>query len=64
MWESGLQVIVLYQNQVVKDNMMFWPSVSIIAPWANTTGAHDLITFLEQSYTGSNQILEFIFIYM
>jgi hypothetical protein len=59
MWESGLQVIVLYQNQVVKDNMMFWPSVSIIAPWANTTGAHDLITFLEQSYKANRSPSQF-----
>lgn len=59
MWESGLQVIVLYQNQVVRDNMMFWPNMSIIAPWANTTSAHDLITFLEQSYKANRSPSQF-----
>jgi hypothetical protein len=34
-------------------------STKSITPWANTTGAHDLITFLEQSYKANRSPSQF-----
>lgn len=59
MWESGLQVIVFYQNNFIRDNMMFWPASSIKAPWANTADIHDLMTFLDSRFKSGRPLDEF-----
>lgn len=59
MWESGLQVIIFYQNEFIKDNMMFWPASSIKAPWPNTAHIHDLITFLDGKFKAGRPPNEF-----
>ncbi|XP_060075650.1 PI-PLC X domain-containing protein 3-like [Ylistrum balloti] len=50
MWEHNLQVLIFYQNDVVKEHLTFWPGTTIRAPWANTPNIPDLMSFLDNQY--------------
>ncbi|OWF55842.1 PI-PLC X domain-containing protein 3-like isoform X1 [Mizuhopecten yessoensis] len=50
MWEHNLQVLIIYQNDIVKEHLTFWPQTAIRAPWANTANIPDMMSFLDAKY--------------
>ncbi|XP_062585733.1 PI-PLC X domain-containing protein 2-like [Saccostrea cucullata] len=48
LWESELQVIILYHNEIVSDNPFFWSGSLIRSPWANSTDISHVLSFLDK----------------
>ncbi|XP_069101288.1 PI-PLC X domain-containing protein 3-like [Argopecten irradians] len=49
-WERNLQIICIYQNDIVKGNQTFWPGATIRSLWANTPNIDVLMSVLEKKY--------------
>ncbi|XP_069101291.1 PI-PLC X domain-containing protein 3-like [Argopecten irradians] len=50
MWEHNLQVILIYQHDIVSEHLTFWPQTIIRSPWANTPDVHDVMSFMDKQY--------------
>lgn len=48
LWESELQVIILYHNEAVSENPFFWSGSFIKSPYTNSTDISHLLSFLDK----------------
>jgi hypothetical protein len=48
LWQSGLQLLVFYQADILQDYFQLWPATSIPAPWHNTTNTSRLLAAIDR----------------
>ncbi|XP_060563653.1 PI-PLC X domain-containing protein 3-like [Ruditapes philippinarum] len=48
LWENGLQIIIMYHNEIAKEMCQFWPGYTCKSHWAETTDMNNMFTFLDK----------------
>ncbi|CAH1784310.1 unnamed protein product [Owenia fusiformis] len=54
LWENNLQVIIFYKDKIASDYLQFFPTQSIMSPWANTPDCDKLLKFLDDIYSNGH----------